>query len=257
MIEWILGVLKSGAAYAVADQTYPLERTHGVISISQPNLIVNDGKGESIVELAAQLDILVLNTHYIHLDNIPSESLEDISQPSDLAYIVFTSGSTGRSLFIGSSFTYFSLGQPKGVEIEHHNLSHLVASVHVSGYFPITSGSRVLQFAPFSFDAAVFEWSLCLALGGTLCFAQSPYAMVGDYLADVIDSNKITHMVLTPSVLATLPTNRALPSLSQIFIGGEMAPDSLIEIWRVRANIWNVYGPSEWCVFVPALLIIS
>jgi hypothetical protein len=46
-------------------------------------------------------------------------------------------------------------------------------------------------FATFSFDAAVLEWSQCLTLGGTLYLADMPQALVGDYLADVIDENEI------------------------------------------------------------------
>src|ERR1700678_4462947 len=90
-------------------------------------------------------------------------------------------------------------GKPKGVEIEHRNLSHFVADSYSSGYVSISPGSRVLQFATFSFDAAVLESSQCLTLGGTLCFADVPQALVGDYLADVIDANEISFVHVTPS----------------------------------------------------------
>ncbi|KAJ7203596.1 amino acid adenylation domain protein, partial [Mycena pura] len=235
LMEWIIGVLKSGAAYAIADQSHPLERTRNVISIARPDIIVDDGNGQDVVELAGA-SIQVVDLRTIKLGEISWNNLDDITEPDDLAYIVFTSGSTG---------------QPKGIDIEHRNLSHFIASSHSSGYFRVGPGSRVLQFATFAFDAAVLEWSLCLALGGTLCFAESPYALVGDYLADVIDANKITHMHLTPSVLATLPTSRSVPSLSRISVGGEMVPDSLIETWRVRVDVQNAYGPTE-CTVVMA-----
>lgn len=138
------------------------------------------------------------------------------------------------------------LGQPKGVEIEHRNLSHFVANAYSSHYVSIAPGSRVLQFATFAFDAAVLEWSQCLALGGTLCFAEMPQALIGDYLADVIDANDISVVHLTPSVLATLPTSRGLPSLRQISVGGEMVPENLIKAWRTRLQVQNAYGPTEW-----------
>jgi non-ribosomal peptide synthetase component F len=141
-----------------------------------------------------------------------------------------------------------SAGQPKGVEIEHRNLSHFVANAFVSRYVSVGPGSRVLQFATFAFDAAVLEWSQCLALGGTLCFADVPQALVGDYLADVIDANEVTFVHLTPSVLATLPTSRTLPSLRQISVGGEMVPENLIKQWRSRVQVQNAYGPTEWFV---------
>jgi non-ribosomal peptide synthetase component F len=73
-----------------------------------------------------------------------------------------------------------------------------------------------------------------------------PQALIGEYLADVIDANDISVVHLTPSVLATLPTSRGLPSLRQISVGGEMVPENLIKAWRTRLQVQNAYGPTEW-----------
>ncbi|KIK03064.1 hypothetical protein K443DRAFT_95740 [Laccaria amethystina LaAM-08-1] len=233
MMEWIIAVLKSGAAFAVADQKHPVERTLSVISIAKPALVVDDGSGNDLSLEPFQLDEKVIDTQNLALDDMPTSNPEDITKNEDLAYVVFTSGSTG---------------QPKGVEIEHRNLSHFVANAYTSRYVSIAPGSRVLQFATFAFDAAVLEWSQCLALGGTLCFADMPQALIGEYLADVIDTNDISVVHLTPSVLATLPTSRGLPSLRQISVGGEMVPENLIKAWRTRLQVQNAYGPTECTV---------
>ncbi|KAK7033817.1 hypothetical protein R3P38DRAFT_2519696 [Favolaschia claudopus] len=235
MMEWIMGVLKSGAVYAVADPHHPLERTRGVFSVAEPSMLVDDGSNDEVVQLANDADITVIDVKSVNLSAMSSANVVSVSEPSDLAYIVFTSGSTGNGL-------------PKGVEIEHSNLTSFVTGAHASGYFPLCPGSRVLQFATFAFDAAVLEWAQCLAIGATLCFAETPYTLVGDYLADVIEINKVSHMHLTPSVLATLPATRPLPSLTHISVGGEMVPDSLIEIWRRRVRLQNAYGPTECTV---------
>ncbi|KDR67250.1 hypothetical protein GALMADRAFT_130449 [Galerina marginata CBS 339.88] len=233
IIEWIIATLKSGAAFAVADQTHPVLRTQSVISIAQPALIVDDGNGKNLTEYASHVN--VLDVRNLTFDDMPTGNIEDITQNDDLACIVFTSGSTG---------------QPKGVEIEHRNLSHCIAGVHSSGYVLISPGSRVLQFATFAFDAAIFEWSQCLTFGGTLCFADMPHALVGNYLADVIDSNQISFLHLTPSVLTTLPTSRTLPSLQQISVGGEMVSENVISAWRTRVQVTNAYGPTECAIVV-------
>ena len=115
------------------------------------------------------------------------------------------------------------------MEIEHQNLAHFVANAFASRYTSIGPGTRVLQLATFAFDAAQIEWSQCLALGGTLCFAETPQALIGEYLADTIDNNQVTFINITPSVLVTLSTSRPLPSLRQISVGGEMVPASLID----------------------------
>ncbi|EPQ52969.1 polyketide synthetase, partial [Gloeophyllum trabeum ATCC 11539] len=236
VMEWIIAVLKAGAAYAVADQSNPPERIRSIVSVAEPVLVIHDQKGEAIREIIQESPVKTLDIRTVQIEKFSSESLEEVTQNTDLAYIVFTSGSTG---------------QPKGVEIEHRNLSHFVANAFTSNYTTIGPGTRVLQLATFAFDAAVLEWSQCLSLGGTLCFADVPKALVGDYLADVIDLNEVSFMHLTPSVLATLPTSRPLPSLRQISVGGEMVPDNLIKKWRSRVQVVNAYGPTE-CTVVMA-----
>lgn len=127
--------------------------------------------------------------------------------------------------------------------IEHGSFAHFVrASVPIYG---TGHGSRVLQLASFSFDASVLEWSTALASGGTLCFAETPHALVGDYLADVIEKNAVSFMQITPSALATIPPGRGLSSLRCISVGGEAVPAHLLETWRQRVTVVNSYGPTE------------
>jgi len=167
--------------------------------LPKPVLIVDDGSGNDLRLELFQLDGKVLDTLNLALDDMPISNPEDITKNEDLAYIVFASGSTGKNFRrhqFASELTRV-LGQPKGVEIEHRNLSHFVAIAYSSHYVSIAPGFRVLQFATFAFDAAVLEWSQCLALGGTLCFSDMPQAFIGDYLADVVDANDISVVHLT------------------------------------------------------------
>lgn len=95
-MEWIVGVMKSGAAYAVADQSHPIERTRAVLSVAQPMLVVDNGQGYDIKELVAEFGIKLLDARRLPLDEMPTHNLDDCTQNDDLAYIVFTSGSTGK-----------------------------------------------------------------------------------------------------------------------------------------------------------------
>jgi non-ribosomal peptide synthetase component F len=225
-----------GAAFSVADHKHPATRTLSVISI-KPSIIIDDGNGRDLLKEATKpLDILDVSN--LSFDNMPADNLDDVMQNDDLAYIVFTSGSTGKESlrsfrFRGTNNLNIMSGKLKGVEIEHCNLFHFIADSYLSGYVSIAPRSQVLQFATFLFDAAVLEWSQCLTLGDT-------------YLADVIKQNKILFVHVTPSVLATLPTSQALPLLRQIFVGKEMVLENLVKTWRMRVQVQNTYGPTKW-----------
>lgn len=127
--------------------------------------------------------------------------------------------------------------------IEHGSFAHFVrSSIPV---FQTGHGSRILQLASFNFDASILEWSSALAAGGTLCFADSPQALVGDYLADVIEQNSISFMQITPSALATISLARRLSSLRCVSVGGEAVPARLLDTWREKVTVVNSYGPTE------------
>lgn len=127
--------------------------------------------------------------------------------------------------------------------IEHGSFAHFVRSsvpLYGTGH-----GSRVLQLASFNFDASILEWSSALAAGGTVCFAESPQALVGDYLADIIEQNAVSFMQITPSALATIPPGRQLSSLRCVSVGGEAVPAHLLENWKGKVTVINSYGPTE------------
>jgi non-ribosomal peptide synthetase component F len=129
MMEWIITVLKSGAAFGVADQKHPAPRTLSLISIAQPSIIIDDGNGRDLSKEASKpLDILDVSN--LSFANMPADNLDNVTQNDNLAYIVVTSGSTSeeslRSFrFRGTNNSNIMSGKPKGVEIEHHNLSIL------------------------------------------------------------------------------------------------------------------------------------
>ena len=127
--------------------------------------------------------------------------------------------------------------------IEHRHLASFVEAS--SKIFKVGYGSRVLQFASFSFDASILEWAMALSTGACLCFAESPSMLVGSYLAEVIQRNRITFMQITPSALATIQQGLDLRSLQQISIGGEASSMRLMSAWHSRVDLIHAYGPTE------------
>ena len=127
--------------------------------------------------------------------------------------------------------------------VDNGNLASFVSAS--SEVFNIGYGSRVLQFAPFTFDASILEWATALSSGACLCFAEHPTALLGEYLADVVGQNQITFLHTTLITLSTLSLEMALESMQQIPIGRGACLESLMAEWHDRVDIVNAYGPTE------------
>jgi len=147
-----------------------------------------------------------------------------------LAYLLYTSGTTG---------------EPKGVEVTHEGMAALVDLQ--ARRLGIDEKSIVLQAASPTFDASVFELLAAHAHGGTLvCAPESAFA--GRDLQTVVENEAITHLNLTPTVLATLDPAGFTRELT-VVSAGEALPPSLARAWA-RHRVHNGYGPTECTVGV-------
>ena len=150
-------------------------------------------------------------------------------------YIIFTSGSTGS---------------PNAVYIQ---LSSLNSFIETSmNLFCLNEYDTLLQFASVSFDASVWEIWTALTSGSTLAMVSNRELILPGYnLYKFIVDNKISIMLLPPSVLSTL--NEWIDdmiSLKIIVSGGEALSSSLARYWSKNISIWNAYGPTECTVAV-------
>src|SRR6185369_2233322 len=107
--------------------------------------------------------------------------------PANTAYVIYTSGSTGR---------------PNGLATPHRAAAELIERSREG--FATGPESRLSQLASFTFDASVLEVFLALGSGATLVVAR-PEERVGEALADLLRRGGVTHLVITPPVLETLP----------------------------------------------------
>lgn len=219
VFEWILAVLKAGAAFIYLDPDFAEEQKRKILSNCEPDMIIDELQAE---ELTAQ-----------DADITDLESTKYGTTDQDLAYLIYTSGSTG---------------EPKGVMIEHGSIAHFVRGA--ADVFKVGFGARVLQFAPLSFDASIMEWTAALCTGATLCLAEHPKQLVGEYLADVLEQNEVTWLQTTPTALGTLPLNRDYAKLRQIVAGGEAPSRDVLQRWRSRVDVVNAYGPTEAAIGV-------
>nr|WP_112264136.1 non-ribosomal peptide synthetase [Lentzea terrae] len=200
-----LAVLKAGAAYLPVDPAYPAERIDFMLRDAAPVLTL-----ESEVDTSGMPDT-------------DPEVAVDAAHP---AYVIYTSGSTGR---------------PKGVVVTHTGLANF-ATAEIE-HFQVRPGDRVLQFSSPSFDASVLE--LCMALPSGAALVVPPEGpLLGEQLAEVLRDNRITHALIPPVAMATVP-DVPLPDFRTLIVGGDACTPELVERWAPGRRMINAYGPTE------------
>ncbi|MCI2417435.1 amino acid adenylation domain-containing protein [Saccharopolyspora sp. K220] len=222
-IATVLAALKLGAAFLPLDLTHPADRLAYMIEDSGAALVVGT---ESIRAQVPEIARLVL------LDELPEldESDVDIAVAAleQAAYVIYTSGSTGK---------------PKGAVLSHDGIASLVATaIDRMGLEP---DSHVLQFASIGFDVFVFELAMALCHGGRLVLIPEEARVAGTALTDFLHEQRITHMILPPSLVSALPPEAVLPAGSTILVGTETVPPDLIERWAGQVNLIAAYGLTE------------
>jgi len=222
----LLGILKAGAAYLPLDTTLPDERLEFMIKDMGLGLVITDPSQEQRAwRRAAELLCLVGDKD--QLDGAPRENPSCTVSADDLAYGIYTSGSSGA---------------PKAALLEHGGLSNVIRAQR--DVFDVGPGSRVLQFASLGFDASLFEITMALAHGGTLFLGQPDDLLPGAELQAVLRSQRINVVTLPPTVLESLSPD-ALPELAVVAVAGERCPAGLVDRWATGRRFFNLYGLTE------------
>ncbi len=215
-----LAVTKAGAAFLPVDPAYPKERIALMLRDAAPTLTLD----------AQEVADLLAATADGTAGHRPTDA--DRTRPLDLddpAYVIYTSGSTGT---------------PKGVVVTHRGLAAFSAAE--AAHYQVAPGDRVLAFATPSFDACVLELCASLPHGAGLVVPR-PGPLLGAELADVLRAGRITHTLLPPAALATLPpdTPGTLPDLKTLIVGADACGPDLVARWAPHHRMVNSYGPTE------------
>ncbi|MEW1580768.1 amino acid adenylation domain-containing protein [Streptomyces microflavus] len=237
MIVAVLAVLKSGAAYLPVDTEYPADRIAYLFEDAQPSLVVTTGAAELAIPASASAERVVLDAAATtaELDRLPDADLTDADRTAPLtartpAYVIYTSGSTGR---------------PKGVVVEHGGIPNLVLAR--TGPYAMGPGSRALQFASLSFDAALSEICTPLTVGACLVLGPADMLLQVAELPELLSRQGVTHATLPPAVLAQLAPG-SLRTIRTLVTAGEAAPAGLVAKWATGRRMFNAYGPTETTV---------
>lgn len=253
MIVAILATLKAGGCYLALDPEYPVSRLawmmsdakiQWVITTNQfRNVAVFDPDNKNLAEVAQKVIYLELDRLDAEITQCPKTPLPIDIQLNNLAYIIYTSGSTG---------------QPKGVMVEHGNLSSFCHSA--LQMYGIQTNDKVLQFSSLNFDAAVEEIFPCLMVGGELVLrtaemldSKTFWQRCCDWQITVLDLPTAYWHQLTLDI-----ANHTLPNtLRLVLIGGEALRLDRWRTWQQvvdkKVVLFNTYGPTETTVVATAL----
>ncbi|WP_179376320.1 polyketide synthase [Winogradskyella wichelsiae] len=218
--EWIvisiISILKAGATYVPIDIDSPQVRKE---------FIVNDCKCKFTIDAAVIKDFINSRKEYSDkpLANIDSKS-------SDLAYVMYTSGTTGN---------------PKGVMIK--NISVVSLILGETQNYGLDSTDKILQFSNYFFDASIEQIFLALFNGATTVIVDKQ--TIKDHaVADFIKKHSITHLNSTPSYLETIEGLSEIKSLRRIVAGGETCSLTLAQKLSTICDFYNAYGLTETTV---------
>ncbi len=238
----LIAVWKCGAAWL------PLDPSRSPIQLE---FMANDCRLETILSFGVSSHqwcpaqrMIDLSTIAKKGDSPDSVTQRRVLRESDLAYVMYTSGTTGT---------------PRGVSIEHRGVVPLLDEQRKA--FQVTQSSRCLMYYPTFFDASVSDFGTALLSGAAMLIETS---CVKDGLStvdsscqetvrlpkelgfwDMIHRRSISHADIPPALLKILSSDSVPKSLKTVIIGGDACDIETARKWSGLVNLVNVYGPTE------------
>lgn len=227
----MLGIFKAGGVYVPLDTALPAQRLRTLIQDASVSVVLTDQRFEAMFDgVEAQVVRLETADRWVVGDQ-PADPVPDTAISSNAAYILYTSGSTGG---------------PKGVVLEHRNLTNIItwALDHL--------GTELFRSVPLisslAFDVAMWETFTALYSGGKVVMAEDAFS-----LGRTTGADTTTVVTAVPSILAELLKLDALPrSARTIFSNGEVLPPSLLRDLSALPwvdTVYNMCAPTETTTF--------
>ena len=234
----MLGTLAAGGFYTVLDTAQPPERVRRITGQLEPALLVTDaahreaadalGLACPVVEMADALNAAP--------DSFALQTLRNESLDTDLAYVLFTSGSTGA---------------PKGVAIQHRAV--LAYSAWAAATFGIDETTVFGNQTPFYFSMSVTDLYTSLRTGAQVQVLPRRLFSFPVQLLDYLTVHEVNTLYWVPSALGGVVRWKALdytalPPLRTILFAGETMPTPYLNYWQAHypgALFANLFGPTE------------
>jgi amino acid adenylation domain-containing protein len=230
-----IGILKAGGAYVPLDPSYPKERFDFMLEDTRTQVMLTQKFLVSTMMAGRKLTALCVDEIAASFPNGSDANPTSAGGPTSLAYVMYTSGSTG---------------QPKGVMIENRAIVRLVRNTNFCEFGP---KETFLQFAPVSFDASTLEIWGPLLNGGRLVMMQ-PQASSLEDLGRTIRKHGVTTLWLTAGLFHLMVEQRLedLRPIRQLLAGGDVLSPRHVRMVLENlpdCRLINGYGPTENTTF--------
>ncbi len=237
LIVGILGILKAGGAYVALEPAHPVERLRLMAENAKLGIILTTADLNARIRLPEHITALCLDQDHCE-DEINSTPAGEI-YPEQLAYVLYTSGSTG---------------QPKAAGNTHRGLSNRLSWMQAA--YALTPGEGVLQKTPIGFDVSVWELLWPLRVGARMVLAAPGAHRDPAELVRLIHAHQITTLHFVPSMLQEFLTADGMATCQQLrqivcsgeALGGELASTLFMRLPQVALH--NLYGPTECAIDV-------
>ncbi|GAB3169321.1 non-ribosomal peptide synthetase [Streptomyces incanus] len=244
-LDWmaaVLAVFKAGGVYLPVEPRFPAERIAAVLSRAECGLVLTEPGSTASLDQALEslpaVQKLFIGTAYDEGDR--DDDLGIAVTPDQLAYIYFTSGSTG---------------EPKGAMCEHAGmLNHLYAKIE-DLELDVDEGQVVAQTAPQCFDISLWQLLSALLVGGRTLLVEQEVILDVQRFVDRIARGRAAVLQVVPSYLEVVLTYleqhpRELPGLRCVSVTGEALKKELTQRWfaaKPGIKLVNAYGLTETC----------
>jgi amino acid adenylation domain-containing protein len=223
----ILGVLKAGGAFTVLDPKHPATRLDFMIRDTAAPLVITRESFADRLPQAEGWRTVLIDAQWPQIE-AADRVLEEWSTPDSLAYVLYTSGSTGM---------------PKGVMITHRSVA-----LFADGYqrsFDFGPQDRLLQLPSLTFDMSQGEIWAAWKVGAEIVAVAPEEVLNPDSLSALMRDQSVTYAGLNPTMLSVLEPE-PYPALKYVMGGAEILPPELVNKWNLPGRVFlNLYGPTE------------
>ncbi|MBS9439589.1 amino acid adenylation domain-containing protein [Photorhabdus noenieputensis] len=218
LIQYMLAILKIGAAYLPLDSSYPEERLQYMLDNAEVATIVTQKKYVKNINTEENNRQLLI-VEEVNNNSLPTDSkLSYHADPESLAYVIYTSGSTGR---------------PKGIAIKHRGIVNNLLDLNLN--FSLKPSDRLILISSTSFDMSVYEIFGTLAAGAAVVIPERSKHKDPRHWVELIEKFNISVWNSAPAILSLLIESikivdkYKIQSIRLIILGGDWAPIPLLK----------------------------